>query len=159
MREIKFRGKSIKSGKWYYGHFSEDNIRGQHKKVSVIIENSWSVEGYGGKDYFIENDKIDSVVVDPETVGQYTGLKDNNGREIYEGDIIERSYKNMLTGKMIHEIYSAVFDEGIFMAKYEKSSPFGDTLLKFLVGNINEIISVKVIGNIYENQDLLEAEK
>lgn len=129
MREIKFRGKSLRTGKWVYGSL----VRYGDGRVEIYTpfnprdENSlraWLEEVY------------------PATVGQYTGLKDKNGKEIYEGDII-------WWGKDDHAPVSYVFyDDGAFKV----SDPESDTW-ELLIDVLN---GAEVIGNIYENPELLK---
>lgn len=101
-------------------------------------------------DYTIEKQEVH-----PESVGQYTGLKDMNGREIYEGDILEDNdyLKNN------NYFFIAGFDMGGFMAqfrykigvnKFENYCP--------LNGFLEMYNKATVVGNIYENPELLEVQ-
>lgn len=82
----------------------------------------------------------------------FSGLRDIGKREIYEGDIIDGSYKNPMTGELVKRCYLVIFENGCYVAKLIGKSPYGDTLLYF----VND--KCKVIGNIYENPEFLSGE-
>lgn len=128
-REIKFRGKRIDNGKWVYGDFrSEENC------IAVPCYIRHFGIGY------------DVYPVDPDTVGQYTGLKDKNGREIYEGDIIS-ARGIILTVKYIG---------GVFFACNVDSNI--DKYPLYILCEWENESGCEIIGNIHDNPELLKTE-
>jgi len=139
MREIKFRGKRVDNGEWVYGYY---------------------FEGFTGIPYILVlHDHILGMTefyeVDPSTVGQYTGLKDKNGRKIYKGDIVKTHYKNAQKADFVEQV---VFENGKFCALKEIRegkmwSPLPDGIAHIL----KEVYmsECEVIGNIHDNPELL----
>ncbi len=84
---------------------------------------------------------------------QYTGLKDMNGKEIYEGDILDCGYINPRSKEKIEKIYTIDYQEGAYYVRFIDKTPYGDTWLTFM-----HEYGV-VIGSIYENPELLEGRK
>ena len=122
MRTIKFRGKSILTDEWLYGDLvhSADN-----KRFGILVN---------------DKDSYDECEVAPETVGQFIGLYDCDGKEIYEGDILDF---NGLTVEIR-------FVRGVFAFLAN-----GD-LDEELCGDCRTDLFAKVIGNIHDNPELLK---
>lgn len=132
-RIIKFRGKT------------ETNFP-DNKGNILIPKDKWI---YGGIVYDVDRVWIDmpyygQILVNKETVGQYTGLKDENEVEIYEGDIV------LITRPCILEKGEVKFINGCFAIKSK------DTLLMLYQCEINNF-KLEIIGNIYDNPELLRA--
>lgn len=117
MRDIKFRGKRIDNGEWVYGYLVP-----------------WNNQSYQSQERMcIRTGIIDTAEVDPETVGQFTGIKN-----VYEGDIVKQFGGHIL---------KVVFDKGAFwyIGKNGCNWP------------LETISAVEVIGKIHDNPELLEA--
>lgn len=128
MRIIKFRGKDIKTNKWRYGYLFQEL-----GNYPIIIERRSRI----GKFKYYE------ITVEDTTVGQFTGLIDKNGKEIYEGDILD-----------FNDIIAEVrFVRGMFTFL---ENGFLD---EELCGDCRTDLFAKIIGNIYDNPELLERNK
>lgn len=144
MREILFRGKRIDNDEWvegFYVHLVDSRKNcGTHR---IYLRSAETDCG----DYY-----PDWYAIDPETVGQFTGLTDKNGKKIFEGDIIKFSINNSNA-----EIGKIIFVRGAFQFErielpedfdeYEDSErwTFDDDKIVMLEDNC------EVIGNIYDN--------
>lgn len=132
MRTIKFRGKRIDNGEWVYG----DLIHGQGPKYGrCYILPHTHIYPKGCHD-------LDGWNVHPETVGQFTGLTDKDGREIYEGDLVCHQSRN---GNKPHSI---IYQSGAFCGNY------GLTYSLFQE-NMEQYCEITVIGNIHDNPELI----
>ena len=128
MMEILFRGKRLDNGEWVTGNlFVSDTDSRTHILVgSRIFTIEWEV--------------------DPSTIGQYTGLKDKNGKRIFEGDIAK-----VLQGKD-KDIAYVGFENGAFMLYPKTGNIYERTLWEYWYNDWD----VEVIGNITDNPELLE---
>lgn len=129
MREIKFRGRKVDNGLWVYGYFMKTPITTEFNCNGQFLDS-----GENGRYCIVQDNVAHEISI--KTLGEFTGLKDVNGKDIYEGDIL---YINSLgkNGKVI-------FQSCCFILEYENGE--------------NDLFDSKdeVIGNIYENPELLE---
>ena len=127
MREIKFRGKRLDNGEWIVGSYIEAENRDRSIAHQIVPYKSGEVVRE----------------VDPATVGQYTGLQDKNGEEIYEGDIVCGSPQRVVGEVVYHNDRIEIKDD----------DP------QYWVGvNFFSQEGREIIGNIHDNTELLKTE-
>ena len=138
MREHKFRGIEKDTGKFVYGDLIQTLLNKHCGGVSAWIKPR-TILGLGAICTMTENFSR----VEPETVGQYTGLKDCEGTEIYEGDIIQMSHRH--TGA-----YEVVWFQSDFGCGWKKRRKDSTTDIGA------ECCVMKVIGNIHTTPELIK---
>ena len=152
MREIKFRGQGVYDGDWHYGFYRE-----------FTMPSCWKHEAYkDGVNYYIdEKGSNESYLVIPSTIGQFTGLRDKNGREIYEGDLCAELDKDgKETGSILQILWSGYYK---FDAKVIKGGTLSEGL-SFPLWHWdnrkeNGFRQLEIIGSIYTAPELLEEDK
>ncbi|ENJ5107224.1 hypothetical protein AB1M27_002612 [Listeria monocytogenes] len=131
MREIEFRGQNI-NGHWAHGNLAIIKEKLDRAEIGAYISNS------AGAPFAYQ--------IRPETIGQYTGLKDKNGKKIFEGDIVDISVYDRLDWSSIKG--KVVFLNGAWLV--EDVGHFAITLQ-------SETNEIEIIGNVHENLGLWEA--
>lgn len=140
-REILFRGKKS-NGRWVYGSLvvSENIAPAIYYNVSKGVA-----------------DVLDWCYVKPDTVGQYTGLKDKNGNKIFDGDIVHLKWNGYDGSKVGKDYYRVVtFHEGSFCLSIEDGVhyPVHTPICEYR--NSHSIVNWVVIGNVTDNPELMK---
>lgn len=125
MREILFRGKRVDNGEWVQGYICRYGWTGKEK--------DYIIPDYASALYTFK--------IDPETIGQYTGVTDTNGRKIFEGDIILDSYDED-NGKVEWDNDMAKFIITFPTFTVDFDNVYGEKL--------------ETVGNVYDNPELLK---
>ena len=147
MREIKFRGYDLDSKSWIYGNYIKhltvtpcmfsskeeaDKFYKEHTKHLIAFD--------GFSDWWMSNDIKVCTTIDEKSIGQYTGIKDKNKKEIYEGDIVKITSLDLGLDKYDDKVGTVVFNQCAFWIVFEDNS-----ILLW-----RELLEYEVIGNTYE---------
>lgn len=144
MREILFRAKTLDEGEWVYGYYGRKGVDEKTYK-HYICKPVFNSNGttYNGEFYF------EDIEVVPKTVCQYTGLTDKNGKKIFDGDIVKitNPYDKSIS-------YYISFKSSSFVAN-QIGINFCTYLSEFYCG----VYEIEIIGNKFENPELVEVEE
>ena len=144
MREDLYRGKRIDNGEWiYWNRFGRlTDINGEPIRVEI---NTSALRPYA----FYVNEL---PLIDEETVGEYTGLTDKNGKKIFEGDIV-KTWRNTIGKIEFGQYWDEEIEEDFYGYAWIGKDEYGESITLSLDKRWN---GHEVIGTIYDNPELLE---
>lgn len=147
MREILFRGKRADNGEWCYG---------------VPLVEGWSKKTYIASYEYSSLAFVQQIEVIPETLGQFTGLTDKNGKRIFEGDVVRvKGAEGDENWKDYDEIGKVVFVYGAFLIEvpqeYNGTKYYSKIHSHYMT--TADWVTREVIGNIHDNGELITAER
>ena len=154
-REILFRGKRVDNGEWVYGKGLQQCKDELGNEIVAIFEDVVKSEKYIKKE---GRYTLYYVPVEPETLGQYTGLKDKKGKQIFEGDIIKTPHcfiGVVVFGRTEEECTHMVFRRKIT----DVYTTYGWIFKRsdgFTIAIDDEILQGEVIGNITDNPEMVK---
>ena len=150
MREILFRGKRVDNGEWVEGYYYKAKFYRDDTELCDYITIPHPSENGRGNEHFM---------VLPETVGQYTGLTDKNGKKIFEGDIVKILYTDWISQPLedtrsLEEYLDSLTEKGVvdfapYVGWYLKNGKYDLSIISGTHGYI------EVIGNIHDNPELI----
>ena len=141
------------NGKWVEGNHLYDEMTDKHYIIPFGNINESQKVGQEGCCYCVGFEVI------PETVGQYTGVTDKNGKKIFEGDIVKTHYANTNKTEFVEQV---IFEGGSFRAKTKYTDNSSHSALLYngvphlAIDKSAYMDSIEVIGNIHDNPELLE---
>ena len=143
MREILFRGKRLDNGEWVEGYLyeHEPELVGIASENDVPEPSKWFIARTGFADWNMPR-PVEFVEIDPSTVGQYTGMKDKNGKKVFEGDIIRKTNEGR--------------HPQIFTANIRTNFRVNEEVYYSPCDHFTESCEYEIIGNIHDNPELLE---
>lgn len=139
MRTIKFRGKDVTTGKWVYGYYVHLKKNKNHECHCIMTEHQYDNPTFTPEEGFNIDEEMFITInpINPETVGQFTNLRDKNGKEIYEGDILALEGESMkLEVRFVRGVFAFLWD-GDLDEEFPCNAPTQEW--------------AEVIGNIHDN--------
>lgn len=144
MRDVLFRGKRLDNGKWIEGYYFKHHNRQPCAVGDMGRPEDWDdlicISGFA--DWNMPKPMC-AVKVDPETLGEFTGLYDKNGERIFEGDIIRHYYD--YENPYLYETDIVVWDGSY--CKFERKE-----------ASLHSSCTYEIVGNIYDNSEEMKTD-